>query len=1719
MDEVSDSALADARHFASRCLSLDLEVGKADGKIHQFGAVRLIPGQDSPQVLLFDKGPLHPALGLLDKFASGSDFTLGHNAIEFDLPLLARFKSDLELLARPALDTLWINPIAFPRNPYHHLIKHYQDGQLKSGQRNDPVEDSRLALDVLIDQFKALRQSNESDPGLLITWHWLTTQTEAGRGFDAFFQAVRKSPRPETHEAVEAIERALSGKACQTNGREVMAHATESGWPLAYALAWLSVAGGNSVIPPWVRHQFPQVGEIIRNLRDTPCGDPSCAWCVARHDAKHELNRWFPGLTDFRPTPVDSNGRPLQQAIVEAAMRGEHVLGILPTGTGKSICYQIPALSRFDKTGALTVVISPLVALMADQVNGLEARGITSSAAINGLLSMPERATVLERIRLGDIGILIVSPEQLRNRTLRNVLAQREIGAWILDEAHCISKWGHDFRPDYRYVGRFIKEKAGSSPIPPVLCLTATAKPDVVKDMISHFADKVGVQMKLFDGGASRTNLKFEVLPTTPPEKFGHVLQLLAHELPPEKSGGAIVYSATRKKTEEISVFLKSQGLSAGHFHAGLPPETKKAVQKDFIEGSLRVIVATNAFGMGIDKPDVRLVIHADIPGSLENYLQEAGRAGRDRDDAKCVLLYTPEDVERQFGMSARSRLTPREIQAVLKSLRNLDRKKKRSGEVVATAGEILAEEGDGAFERDSATDDTRVRTAVAWLEEAVLLQRDENLVQVFPSSLRVKSVDEARKKLAKVSIFEAYRTQLLQIVEALVEADADDGISTDELMGRTGLSPEMVRKAMADLETMGVSSNDMALTAFVHVGVAGASVKRLENANALEVDVIEAMRLAAPDLDKGESSTLQLRHMTQHLKDHGHPKVLPEQVRRIIKSISEDGRGEGGIGSLRLRNRDSETIEVTLQREWPALDNTAQIRRQAASRLLAHMLESIPSGMKSKDLLAETTMGALMHAMMSDLDLKVRVRNQDRLLERGLMWLHEQEIIRLNKGLAVFRPAMTIRLEQGSRKFAKSDFEPLQLHYDEQVIQIHVMDEYVRRGLKAMADAMRLAMDYFHLEQEEFLKRWMPSRDKDLSRQTTPASWRKIVEALGNKVQQDIVTDEREKTNVLVLAGPGSGKTRVLVHRIAYLIRVLREKPDGILALTYNRHAAVEIRRRLKELIGDDARGILVMTCHAMAMRLVGASFAGKIDSTQSNAFRQVLLDAIALLKGTGLPPDEADEQRDRLLAGFRRILVDEYQDIGQDQYELISALAGRTRNDEEGKNILFAVGDDDQNIYAFNGASVEFIRRFETDYAARPSFLVENYRSTAHIVNAANAVIAPAKNRMKIENPIVVNRARRKDDPGGIWSTKDPLAMGRVQMLGIDENANDPMACQAVSVMQELERLGGLDSKWQWSHCAVIAREWKLLDPVRAWCELKNIPVQTANEDTMNVWRLRETQELVKWVKGHGTTLLNLPSLSSWLQEQAPNPWRKLLGDAIDAYGVEMTSVELPGSHFVDWLAEWGREVRRLQSGLLLLTAHRAKGLEFDHVAILDGGWDHDGHDSDPDESRRLFYVAMTRARQTLVISRAGNRHRFALDLVSSPSVMDRAPGRQEVPPELNRRFITPKMSEIDIGFAGRFVSTHRVHKDIAALVPGDLIELQHDGQVWRLLSRQGNIIGRMARAFNPPQDMTCIKASVLAIQTRNIAMVGEDYQHLVRSDDWEVVVPELVFSQIGN
>lgn len=1691
--------------FLHRCLSVDLEVDPKSARIFAVAAVR----HDNRPAVLSRGRDMAIALDRLEQASVDVDHLIGHNILRHDLPHLAAARPQLVALTRSSIDTLWLNPLAFPRNPYHHLVKHYHDGRLQAGHVNHPELDARLVFQVLDNQLAALERLNGEEPDAVTAYHYLTTRMDNAGGFDAVFRHIRDAEAPTYAAAREAILRLLSNRACGQRIAEVLERISDPqlGWPTAYALSWILVAGGDSVMPPWVRAQFREAALIVRQLRDTACEDKDCGWCQEKNDPVAALSQWF-GFEAFRPQPVDEAGRPLQERIVDEAMKGASILGILPTGTGKSVCYQIPALSKFDKTGALTVVISPLVALMADQVQGMERAGISAAVTVNGMLSMPERQDALDKVRMGEAAMLLISPEQLRSTSVPSVLAQREIGLWVLDEAHCVSKWGHDFRPDYRYVGRFIKESAGDEPPPPVLCLTATAKPEVVRDIRDHFQSRLGVELLLLDGGAVRTNLSFEVRPTQKGTKLADILDVIEAKLPREGASGAVVYCATRGETERVAGFLKQQGLSAEHFHAGLPPDEKRDIQERFRVGELRIIAATNAFGMGIDKPDIRLVVHGDIPGSLENYLQEAGRAGRDRAHANCVLFFAAEDVERQFSLSARSRLARHEIGAILKALRRLDERTRKTGKVVATSAEIVRAEREQEFERDSATDDTRVKTAVSWLEEAALLSREENRVQVFPSSLRVRTLAEAEAILAKTEVTGTRRKQLLDMVRHLMNAPRDQGISTDELSGVSGLTGGALNKALADLEALGIARNDVAVTVFVHSGVEGQSRQRFELASALERDLIAMLREAAPDAEGAGGIPLNLPVACQTLRDGGHASVRPDIMEKLVRGMGRDGRDQdGGRGNLRLRKASRDTLLVTLQRSWQVLDQTALIRRQAAELLLAHLLGKVPKGVRGKDLQVETTLGDLLSVLTSDALLRSSgIRDMTKLMERSLLWLHEQEVVSLGKGLTVFRPAMTVHLNATGGAFTQKDFIPLEEHYGEQTVQTHVMAAYAETGLVAMDQATRLSEDYFVLDRDAFLSRWMPGKAAEIRRQTTGTSWKTIVEALDNPVQQKIVADDREQTSVLVLAGPGSGKTRVLVHRIAYLIRVRREDPRGILVLTYNRHAAAEVRARLRHLIGDDAGLVTISTCHALAMRLVGASFAGSV--TETHDFDGIVREAVRLLNGEGLSKAEAEAQRETLIQGYRWILVDEYQDIGPEEYALIAAVAGRSLEDPDLRLSLFAVGDDDQNIYAFAGASIRFIRQFEADYRARPEFLVENYRSTRHIIEAANAVIAPARDRMKADHAISVDRKRRKDPPGGEMAALDPVAQGRVQVL--DCPGGD--VAQASAAVDELVRLSRLDPDWSWTRAAIISRDWKRLAPVRAYAEALGLPVEMANESPPSVWRLREMQRFIEVLRRDPARLLGIRDMVEAVNMLPANRWTDLIAEGIAALARELADKTMPVPDLIEWFAEWARDTCGEQRGLLLLTAHRSKGLQFDDVAILNGGWDAPSRGEDADAPRRLFYVAMTRARRSLCIM-ANGAHPFLLQ--GGDHVL-----RRKAPPQMGdvvlatAQYQMPNLKAVDLSWAGRLSADHPSLRAIAEAQVGDPVRVVREEGAWLIHDGRGRVLGCMARTWSPPEGLNFLRGEVGAVVRWRKADNKEEFRVHIRRETWEAVCPELVY-----
>ena len=438
------------------------------------------------------------------------------------------------------------------------------------------------------------------------------------------------------------------------------------------------------------------------------------------------------------------------------------------------------------------------------------------------------------------------------------------------------------------------------------------------------------------------------------------------------RDGGAVIFAGSRKSTEEISAFLKDMCWACAPFHAGLDAGLKKDIQQAFIEGELKVIVATNAFGMGVDKPDVRIVIHAEIPGSLENYLQEAGRAGRDRQESRCVLLYDEQDVDAQFNLSALSRLTRQDIAAILRTLRWYAGRTKRA-EIVVTPGEILADEDlETTIEAAGRDADSKVRTAISWLERARFLERNQNHTRVFPGSLKVPSLAAAEKRLDKANLSEDVRRKYLTLVSLLINARDDEGVSTDDLMIALGESSANVIRMLHQLEQMAILSNDLALTVLLRKGVKDGSSERLVRLAAMEKAIFDLLPELAPDADGGEWQDINLRALCQNLKTRTGLDFIPEQLMKLLHSLARPfGDGEKSRrASFDVKLLRREILKVRLLRSWSNIREITEKRRVIGAVLLSTLLGKLDNKLRGVDLRVECKLGELADALRADLEI-----------------------------------------------------------------------------------------------------------------------------------------------------------------------------------------------------------------------------------------------------------------------------------------------------------------------------------------------------------------------------------------------------------------------------------------------------------------------------------------------------------------------------------------------------------------------------------------------------------------------------------------------------------------------------------------------------------------------------------------------------------------------------
>lgn len=486
-----------------------------------------------------------------------------------------------------------------------------------------------------------------------------------------------------------------------------------------------------------------------------------------RNQAPQDLGPPPEELKQFKPEEVTQalehffgfpSFRDGQQEVIENVLQGRDVMAIMPTSAGKSLLYQLPALML----PGVTIVISPLISLMKDQVDKLREKGLPASL-INSSLTDAQRQAEIDDALSGHTKLLFIAPERFRSRSFKRIIAKLNVSLFAVDEAHCVSSWGHDFRPDYLKLGRAVK-LCGR---PPILAVTATATENVRSDIKVHLDLKEDYYCRI--AGFDRPNLRFDVQQVTTNDEKISAIANFARRV----EGTGIVYCSTRKNTEKLVASLGKAGISAAVYHAGLAPDTRRMVQEDFMAGKIPLVCATNAFGLGIDKQDVRFVAHYDLPGSVEAYYQEAGRAGRDGKPSECLLLFRPGDIYIQEFLIETSYPSKALVESVYRELLKLD-----DGRHELTLGALKRRIPDAKSERT-------LSAAQRLLEEAGHIDRGGRL----DNPARVRKLREPKKgsRAASQKLFgqliRVYKERLdIGISETLPELVHTTGATVDEL-------------------------------------------------------------------------------------------------------------------------------------------------------------------------------------------------------------------------------------------------------------------------------------------------------------------------------------------------------------------------------------------------------------------------------------------------------------------------------------------------------------------------------------------------------------------------------------------------------------------------------------------------------------------------------------------------------------------------------------------------------------------------------------------------------------------------------------------------------------------------------------------------------------------------------------------------------------------------
>lgn len=1433
------------------------------------------------------------SIGEFGKFVENAEYLCGHNIIQHDMKYVENMLG--RTLNCQCIDTLYLSPLLFPKKPYHKLLK---DDKLDTDQLNNPVNDSKKAKELFFDEINAFAALPEEIKNI---YYYLLHDV---KGFSGFFNYLNF--HTEISGFNSYVKNVFKSEICCNSNIEI--YSKNYPMELAYALALINTGDYHSIIPPWVVKNNPQIENIIKALRSTPCHEENCVYCKRMLDTVAGLKKYF-GFEAFRTY----DGQPLQKNAADAAVEGKSILAVFPTGGGKSITFQVPALMDGENAHGLTVVISPLQSLMKDQVDNLKSKGIDDAFYINGLLSPVERQEAIDNVMNGAATMLYISPEQLRSRTIEKLLLARNVVRFVIDEAHCFSSWGQDFRVDYLYIGKFInmlQNQKGKKIA--VSCFTATAKQKVISDICDYFKKELELDLHIFASAAERKNLHYKVIHAdTDKEKYDQLRSLVETKKCP-----TIIYVSRTKKTIELAKKLRDDGFPALAFNGQMETNEKVANQEAFMKGEVNVMVATSAFGMGVDKSDVKLVIHYDISDSLENYVQEAGRAGRDPSlEAECFVLYNDNDLDKHFILLNQTKLSISEIQQVWKAIKDLTKERPN---VCCSALEIARQAG---WNETGIDIETRVRTAIAALEDAGLVERGKNVPRVYATSINANSVIEASEIIDSSDVFKdkESRDWSKRIISALISSrscageDKDAAESrVDYLADRLGLTKEEVIDCINAMREAKLLKNESDMEAYIFKeSNANKSKRILEEFAKLEKFILS--------LSDNQEEDYNLKSLNEKAINSNIASSV-KNLRTLLYFLSIKGYLE------KTENKFYQRVRIGFDLQKSVLLKKHQRRIDICNFIIDRLFAMAAEYKHNKDWSQSVTFSMVKLFNEYKAVPNLLGNNKDASLkdfEEALLYLVKIGSVKLEGGFLVIYNSLEIkRLEKNNKiKYKQDDYRKLDEFYKQKIRQIHIVGEFANLMVKDHEAALKFVQDYFLMDFKKFIKKYFKGeRAQQLEMNITSAKYQKLFGELSEK-QTDIIKD-KDHQYIVVAAGPGSGKTMLLVHKLASLLQLEDVKHEQLLMLTFSRAAATEFKLRLMELIGKAADFVEIKTFHSYCFDLLGR--IGNIKASSN-----IVSDATKLIEAGKI---EASRITKSVL------VIDEAQDMSADEFCLIKALM----NFNEEMRVI-AVGDDDQNIYEFRGSSSKYMREFIEEYNAIKYEMTVNYRSKANIVAFNNNFVKWINNRLK------TNEIQSYTDENGI--VEITKYSGKSMLEGLVENVKNTHTsgkdCVLTNTNDEaLQVCNLLNKNGLQARLINSADRIKLSNVI----EIKDFITKLYNNLNASVISEKDWEDGRKYLQERyagSTTLEICNNLLGKFEKLYPK--NKYISD-FEEYVSE--------SNYEDFYDNQSRVIT-------VSTMHKAKGKQFDRVYML-----LDGFKEVSEDKKRQIYVGMTRAKEALYI-----------------------------------------------------------------------------------------------------------------------------------------------------